>query len=114
MIRWLWTYLTTPDAYPGQPLAYALNQFGHAALGAGIGILCGPDALLLGLAIYVALIELPQLALWGGSLADGAEDTGFVLIGALAAAIDWRIALVAALWITAGVQARRKQRFNKE
>ena len=72
-----------------------------------IGWICGPG-LMLGMALYVSLIELPQLLLWGGTLDDSAEDTGHVLCGALAVAIDWRIALIHLLWLAAGALSRRQ------
>ena len=108
MIGWIYRYISTPTSFPGDPRRYTLNQLGHAwAIGAPIGLICGPG-LMLGMALYVALIELPQLLLWGGTLDDSAEDTGHVLCGALAVAIDWRIALIHLLWLAAGALSRRQ------
>lgn len=108
MIGWLYRYISTPTSFPGDARGYTLNQLGHAwAIGAPIGWICGPG-LMLGMALYVSLIELPQLLLWGGTLDDSAEDTGHVLCGALAVAIDWRIALIQLLWLAAGALSRRQ------
>lgn len=108
MIRWLYRYITTPSRFDGDPRGYLLNQLGHTWLvGAPIGWICG-QWLLVGIALYIALIELPQLLLWGGTPDDSAEDTGHVLCGALAVAIDGRIALIHLLWLAAGALSRRQ------
>lgn len=109
MIGWIYRYISTPTSFPGDPRGYTLNQLGHAwAIGAPIGWIGGADQWFGWLLIYACLIELPQLLLWGGTLDDSAEDTGHVLCGALAVAIDWRIALIHLLWLAAGALSRRQ------
>lgn len=108
MIRWLYRYISTPSRYSGDPRGYLLNQTGHAwAVGAPIGWVGGPDLLAALMCLYIAAIEVPQLLLCGGTLDDSAEDTGHVLCGALAVAVDWRIAAIQLLWLVAGALSRR-------
>ncbi len=105
MIRRLIDYISTPDAYHGRPWAYLANQVGHTALGALLAGLPVANGLIV-ILIYIALIEMPQATLWGGSVSDGIEDTAHVTAGALAVATGWPVLILSGLVIAAGVAWR--------
>lgn len=97
MLKWL----LTPDDFAGDPRGYALNQIGHIALGAALAWLIGwPAALALCLGWEV--VHLSR----GGTLADSAEDYGFVAAGVLAVAATPVAVAVAAPFLAAGLLAR--------
>ena len=93
MIRRLINYIRSPDAYPGRPWAYLANQVGHTALGALLVGLPVANGLVI-ILIYIALIELPQATLWGGSVSDGIEDTAHVAAGVLAVTTGWSVLIL--------------------
>lgn len=104
MIRRLIALWTEPDAFRSDPRGYALNQLGHVALGAGAALVAPWWAVL---AIYVAAVELPQWLWFGGDADDGAEDSAFVLAGAL---LLPGALVLAGLMLAAGVLVRRRAR----
>lgn len=109
MIRALVRYLTTPSDYARDPRGYVFNQLGHAwVVGAPLGLF-GADWVLIAVLAYVAVIEAPQLLLFGGTSADAAEDTGHVALGALAVAISPQIAAIHVLWLICGAKQRHSQ-----
>lgn len=109
MIYWfLYQLWRTPSDFEGRPWAYALNQLGHGYLIGGLPTaLWGPAALLPVIIFYLIIVELPQLLLWNGELADGIEDAAHVATVAVAVAYGVWPALVAhALFVAAGLVAR--------
>lgn len=109
-IGWLLTLWRTPSDFAGEPWKYAINQLGHGYLIGGLPVLIlGPAALAPLILVYLALVELPQLVLWRGKLADGLEDTAHVATVAVAIAHGLWPALAAhALFVAAGTVARMK------
>lgn len=108
MIRWLIGYLSTPSAYPGRPWAYAANQLGHLLIGLIAAYLTG--GWIATVALYVVMIEAPQLVWWGGEWSDGIEDVAHVAAGALALVVGWQVLVLSGLIIAAGVAWRIEAR----
>lgn len=104
------TLWRTPSSFEADPRGYALNQIGHGyVLGALPAFLWGPPAVLPLVLAYALVVEAPQIALWGGSAADAAEDTAHV--ATVAVAVAWGVwpALAAhALFVLSGTLARFK------
>ena len=80
-------YWPRPNWYPKQPLEWAKNQTGHAAIGFVAVQFGWPAALVL--AAYFLVVEIPQIAWLGGEAWDSIEDAMFVAYGAL----FWPLAL---------------------
>lgn len=110
MIRWFWSYITTPSDYPGDPCGFALNQLGHAwIVGAAIGLCAAPEHIWIWMMAYVVVIEIPQTLLWGGLWSDGAEDSGHVLLGAISVSTGEPMIAAAQLLLLASGTLARKQ-----
>ena len=107
-IRWLARLWRTPSDFEGAPWEYAINQLGHGYLIGGLpAAIWGPEALLPLILVYLALVELPQLVLWRGQVADGIEDAAHVATVAVAVAYGLWPALAAhGLFVAAGTVAR--------
>lgn len=107
-IRWLIGLWRTPSDFKGAPWEYALNQLGHGYLIGGLPVLIwGPDALLPLILVYLAVVELPQIVLWQGQIADGLEDAAHVATVAVAVAYGvWPALGAHVLFVAAGTVAR--------
>lgn len=107
-VDWILKLWMTPSAFKGDARGYLINQLGHGYLIGGIpAALWGPPALLPLLAAYLAIVELPQLLLWGGSAADGCEDSAHVATVAVAIAYGvWPALAAHLLFVAAGTVAR--------
>ena len=101
--------LTAPSSYHGNPRGYAMNQAGHAVLGAAWIALGWP--LWAWLAVYVAW-EAVQVAAFDGTLWDSIEDAAFAGGGGLAALHGWPVAAVLAAFFASGVARRFHERAN--
>lgn len=108
MLNWLLKLWTSPSAFKGDARGYLLNQLGHGYLIGGLpAAFWGPPALLPLLALYLAIVELPQVLWWGGTLADGFEDTAHVATVAVAVAYGvWPALAAHLLFVAAGTVAR--------
>jgi hypothetical protein len=107
-LAWLWKLWTSPSAFTGKARGYALNQLGHGYIIGGIpATIWGPAAILPLVVAYLVVVELPQLALWDGQIADGLEDTAHVATVAVAIAYGiWPALAAHALFVAAGTVAR--------
>lgn len=97
MIKWL----LTPDSFPGDRIGYALNQIGHVALGATLAWAAGLPAAL-ALCLGWEAVHLSR----GGTLADSAEDYGFVAAGVLSMSVVPFAWLVVLPFLSAGILSR--------
>lgn len=97
MLKWL----LTPDSFPGDWRGYALNQIGHVALGAALAWALGLPAAL-ALCLGWEAVHFSR----GGTLADGAEDYGFVAAGAVAITVVPVALAVALPFLIAGILSR--------
>lgn len=111
-LRWLYRLWTTPSDFLGDAGGYAMNQIGHGyAIGGTAAWFWGPPVLVPLVILYLAIVELPQLLLWGGDLADGIEDTAHVATVAVAVAYGiWPGLLAHLLFVIAGALARLERR----
>ena len=96
--------IATPSAFPADPAGYALNQFGHASLGAVGAWLVGWWLL----PAYAAL-ELWQWAFRGAEAWDCVEDFGHVLAGVLALLVTPAVWPLWAVFLLSGVLRRRRE-----
>lgn len=97
---------STPSSFQGNPTGYALNQAGHAILGA-IWVYFGlPFAAWV--AFYIAW-EAAQMWLFDASLWDAIEDASFAIGGALAVASLPVVAVLAGFWLS-GIARRVEER----
>ena len=98
----------TPDSQPGDPLAWAGNQAGHAMIGFGLSLIVGP--VVAALAYFIAWEVLYQMRRLGGGWRDSLADSLFVAVGALLAAYPaFQLHIFAgfAVMILIGAGARR-------
>jgi hypothetical protein len=95
---------TKPSAFEGNPYGYAMNQTGHAALGA-LWVWMGWP-LWLWVALYVSW-EAAQWVMFDAQLADAFEDAAFAIGGALAIA-NLPVAVVLVLFLAVGIATRAR------
>jgi hypothetical protein len=104
MIREL---LTKPSSFDGNPTGYAMNQAGHAAIGA-LWVWAGLPlwAWLAGYAAWEAI----QFVMFDATASDGLEDAAFAGGGAAAFVAGWPVAAVVAGFWAAGIARRIEER----
>lgn len=99
--------LTQPSSYRANPAGYALNQIGHAGLGA-LWVWLGLP--LWAWVLAYAAWEAVQLLAFGAGLADGLEDAAFASAGAAAALLGWIVVIPLALFLSVGIVTRMIER----
>lgn len=99
--------LMQPSGYRGNPGGYAMNQAGHALLGALW--VAGGLPIWAWIAGYLAW-EAAQLWLFDASLWDCLEDACFALGGALAVATGWPVAAILIGFLAVGIARRIQER----
>ena len=97
---------TRPSTFHGNPKGYALNQAGHAVLGA-LWVYFG-FPLWIWAAGYLAW-EAAQMWLFDASLWDALEDASFAIGGALAVTTWPIVAVLAGFWAS-GIARRVEER----
>lgn len=87
--------LRTPSSFPGQPVAWARNQAGHAGVGMLLVWFLGPWSFAV-LGVAYALWEGIQWRRYGGEDWDCVQDWAFVMTGALVPAMPLLLVPLAA------------------